>query len=99
MSLILKRPARHESLEMAVGVGTGAEIFPAKVHPEVDFPLGLDPSLEMLNVCRERIKNAGLKNRCEFVGYWHIQDLTRKDDFDAALSILVAHFVKREESC
>lgn len=81
---------------LCVGVGTGAEIFSlAEANPEWTF-VGLDPSLDMLNVCKERIKKAGLENRCEFV-HGYIQDLPKTKEFDAALSILVAHFVKKEE--
>lgn len=50
----------------------------------------------MLNVCRERLENAGVAARCEFVhGYVH--DLPKQPNFDAVLSILVAHFVKRDD--
>ncbi len=81
---------------LCVGVGTGAEIFSlAQVFPEWTF-VGLDPSLNMLNVCRERIKAAGLGNRCDFVhGYVH--ELPRQEPFDAVLSVLVAHFIRRED--
>lgn len=50
----------------------------------------------MLDVCRERLSNAGVLNRCELMhGYVH--DVPVGENFDAALSILVAHFVKRED--
>lgn len=85
-----------QSRILCVGVGTGAEILSlARTFPQWRF-VGLDPSLEMLNVCRERIQEAGLAERCEFV-HGYIQDLSGPADFDAALSMLVAHFVKREE--
>ncbi len=93
--LMLQRlPARSRVL--CVGVGTGAEVFSlAKAFPEWTF-LGLDPSAEMLAVCGERLKEAGLKERCELVqGY--VQDLPAGENFDAAVSVLVGHFVKREE--
>lgn len=93
--LVLKNlPVRSRIL--CVGVGTGAEILSlSKEFPEWTF-VGLDPSAPMLEVCRERLQNAGVADRCELV-HGYIQDLPRGEDFDAALSILVAHFVKREE--
>lgn len=81
---------------LCVGAGTGADIVAlARTFPGWSF-VGLEPSLNMLDVCRERIKAAGLENRCELV-HGYIQDLPRKEPFDAVLSVLVAHFVRREE--
>ena len=93
--LVLQRlPARSRVL--CVGVGTGAEVFPlAKAFPQWTF-LGLDPSAEMLEVFKERLKQAGMLERCELVqGY--VQDLPTGEGFDAAVSVLVGHFVKHEE--
>jgi tRNA (cmo5U34)-methyltransferase len=87
-------PARTRIL--CIGVGTGAEILPlAQAFPEWTF-LGLDPSAEMLEVCAERLKTAGVLERCELV-HGYVQDAPAGEHFDAALSILVGHFVKREE--
>jgi tRNA (cmo5U34)-methyltransferase len=93
--LVLPRlPARSRIL--CAGVGTGAEVLSlGQAFPEWTF-LGLDPSAAMLAVCGERLKQAGMAGRCELVrGY--IQDLPAGESFDAALSVLVGHFVKREE--
>ena len=81
---------------LCVGVGTGAEVLSlASLFPEWTF-VGLDPSAEMLEVCAERLKNAGVLPRCELLhGYVH--DAPAGESFDAALSILVGHFVNREE--
>lgn len=81
---------------LCVGVGTGAEVFSlAKAFPEWTF-LGLDPSAEMLEVCGERLEAAGMRGRCELV-HGYVQDLPPGGNFDAAVSVLVGHFVKREE--
>lgn len=93
--LILKDlPPRARIL--CVGVGTGAEILSLSgEYPGWSF-VGVDPSAAMLEVGRERLEKAGIANRCEYIhGYVH--DLPAGENFDAALSILVGHFVKREE--
>lgn len=81
---------------LCVGVGTGTEILSlSKSFPEWTF-VGVDPSIGMLNVCRERLSNAGVLSRCELIhGYVH--DVPKGENFDAALSILVAHFLKIED--
>lgn len=81
---------------LCVGVGTGAEILSlAQAFPEWTF-VGVDPAQGMLDVCRERLAEAGILSRCELVhGYVH--ELPLREDFDIAVSVLVAHFVKRDD--
>lgn len=81
---------------LSAGAGTGADILPlAEAFPGWTF-VAVEPSLSMLNVCRARMKAAGLEHRCEFVhGFAH--DLPASAEFDGAVALLVAHFVKREE--
>lgn len=81
---------------LCVGVGTGAEILSlSKAFPDWTF-VGVDPSIGMLDVCRERLSKAGILNRCELI-HGYVDDVPTGENFDAALSILVGHFVKREE--
>jgi tRNA (cmo5U34)-methyltransferase len=87
-------PARARIL--CVGVGTGAEILSlAKARPEWTF-VGVDPSKEMLDVCRSRLAQEGVGDRCELI-HGYVQDAPEGAAFDAVLSILVAHFIPRAE--
>lgn len=81
---------------LCIGVGTGAEILSlAQSFPGWTF-VGVDPADGMLDVCREKLSEAGVLGRCELIhGYVH--DVEAKANFDAVLSVLVAHFVKRDE--
>ena len=81
---------------LCVGVGTGAEILSlAKARPDWTF-VGVDPSKEMLEVCRSRLAHEGLSERCELI-HGYVQDAPEGAAFDAVLSILVAHFIPRVE--
>lgn len=81
---------------LCVGVGTGAEILSlAAAYPSWSF-VGVDPSASMLAVCQQRLTEAGIMERCALIeGYVH--DVPAAEDFDAVLSILVAHFVARQD--
>tara|TARA_B100002003_G_scaffold212114_1_gene208973 strand:+ start:33 stop:719 length:687 start_codon:yes stop_codon:yes gene_type:complete len=80
---------------LSVGTGTGAEILAlARARPGWRF-VGVDPSAEMLEVCAERLRAAGLEDRCTLV-HGHVEDAP-EGPFDVALAMLVAHFVPQAE--
>lgn len=81
---------------LCVGAGTGAEILSlAEARPGWTF-VGVDPSREMLEVCRARLAQEGASDRCELI-HGYVQDTPEAPAFDAVLSILVAHFIARAE--
>lgn len=80
---------------LCVGIGTGADILAlSEAQPGWSF-VGVDPSQDMLEVCRAKLEANGLADRCSFV-HGYVQDVDA-DEFDAAVSFLVAHFVPRDE--
>ena len=81
---------------LCVGAGTGAEILSlARNNPGWRF-VAVDPSAEMLEVCRKKLIEEELLDRCDLI-HGYVTDAPSGPGFHAALSILVAHFVPREE--
>lgn len=80
---------------LCVGVGTGAEILSLAEAREGWSFVGVDPSAEMLEVGRDRLARAGVLDRCELIR----GDIRQapEAEFDAVLSLLVAHFIPRGE--
>lgn len=77
---------------LCVGAGTGLEIlYLAGIAPGWTFT-AVDPSGDMLAVCRTRLAEAGLTDRCQvFQGY--IDEFGQETRYDAATSILASHFI------
>ncbi len=81
---------------LCIGVGTGAEVLTlAKAFPAWTF-VGVDPSAPMLEVCRQRLADAGISDRCQLI-HGYVRDVPGGENFDAALGVIVGHFVPRAE--
>ncbi|WP_151795646.1 class I SAM-dependent methyltransferase [Acinetobacter soli] len=81
---------------LIVGCGTGYELeYLLNKHPDWTFT-ALDPSLAMLEMAETRVKHMGKSAQVQFVHGDH-STLTEAAVFDAALCILVAHFIADEQ--
>lgn len=82
---------------LIVGCGTGHELIAlAQVFPNWQFT-AIDPAQHMIEKIEERLKNINLVNKISLIcgDTTILSDL--KIQFDAALSILVAHFVENKQ--
>lgn len=94
INLVLHELTEEASI-LCVGVGTGTEIIKlAQWHPHWRF-VGVDPSADMLNVCRLQLEEHGLSHRVAlFHGY--LTELPGADKFNAVLCLLVSQFIKAD---
>jgi len=77
---------------LIVGCGTGYELeYLLKRHPNWKFT-AVDPSLTMLQKAQEQVELLGKSSQVTFV-HGETSALPLENCFDAALSILVAHFI------
>lgn len=82
---------------LCIGVGTGEEInYLARRFPQWTFA-AVDPSVAMLDVCRNKAEKGGFVSRCYFhEGY--LESLPIQDAFDAATCFLVSQFILEQEA-
>lgn len=80
---------------LIVGCGTGYELsYLLEQHPDWTFT-AIDPSAAMLKQASKNLNSID-RQRVQFIQST-IQDLNQPDTFDAALAILVAHFIPNSE--
>jgi tRNA (cmo5U34)-methyltransferase len=93
---LLLRGLAENARVLCVGVGTGTEIVRlAHQHPGWRFT-GVDPSPDMLAVCAEKLEREGLSDRCTLIE-GHVIDVAEREKYDAALCLLVAHFIQHPQ--
>lgn len=77
---------------LIVGCGTGYELsYLLQQHPNWTFT-AIDPSAAMLEQARKHLASTGAEQRVQFI-QCTTQELDQQNTFDAALAILVAHFI------
>ena len=81
---------------LVVGAGTGAELFfLARRYPRWQFT-AVEPSEDMLEVCREKVEDEGLSDRCRLhLGY--VDELPTEAVYHGATSLLVSQFLMKIE--
>jgi tRNA (cmo5U34)-methyltransferase len=89
---ILQSVLKPNSHILIVGCGTGYELeYLLKRHPNWKFT-AVDPSLTMLQKAQEQVELLGKSSQVTF-RHGETSALPLENCFDAALSILVAHFI------
>ena len=89
---ILQSVLKPNAHILIVGCGTGYELeYLLKRHPNWKFT-AVDPSLTMLQKAQEQVEILGKATQVTFV-HGETSALPLESCFDAALSILVAHFI------
>ena len=80
---------------LVVGCGTGYEIqYLAQKHPNWQFT-AVDPSHVMLCKAKQHLEKQGVLDRIRFI-HGDTKSMGAEQNFDAVLSILVAHFIPLE---
>ncbi len=85
-----------EAKILVAGAGTGKEIINSSRNNPLWSFTGFDPAEPMLAIARQKIAAASLENKISLI-HGVIDDVT-ENDFDAATSILVMHFLPDDGS-
>lgn len=91
MNIVGKETGGHGNV-LVVGAGTGTDsVNLCRSHPGLSVT-GCDPSAHMLALARQKIVKEGLKDRLRLIE-GTVEDLPDTPVFDAAMMILVMHFI------
>lgn len=93
LSSMLETKLGPEAHLLIVGAGTGTEIINmGRAQPDWHFT-AVDPSADMLTHCRQRMSEAGLDGRVDYVCE-RVEDLSVDRLFDGATAVFVSHFLQ-----
>ncbi|MGB3364667.1 MAG: class I SAM-dependent methyltransferase [Thermodesulfobacteriota bacterium] len=92
---ILKSSLPQEAYVLVGGSGTGKEAIGYAVENPGWKITGFDIAEEMVKKASSKIEQSGLENRIEII-HGGVGDILQ-EDFDGATSLLVAHFIPKEE--
>ena len=82
---------------LCVGLGTGTELVEmAKFHANWRFT-AVEPATAMLDVCRARVIELGLSERCTF-HEGRLDSLPESQAFDGATCLMVSHGIKERDA-
>ncbi len=88
---LLKAGLNKDARILVAGAGTGKEIIEySEMNPHWHFT-GFDPAESMLSIARQKVAAASLLNKISLIH--GLVDDVKENNFDAATSILVMHFL------
>ncbi len=77
---------------LCIGAGTGKEMLHlADAHPGWHFT-GVDPSPDMLRICGEKLRQAGISARCTLIN-GVIDDVPAGENYHVVICMMVTHFI------
>lgn len=91
--VLLKTALSENAHILVVGAGTGMDILTCGANQTGWRFTAVEPSAEMLEICRENIFRAKMDERVTFFG-GYVEELPVDNLFDAATSVYVSHFIR-----
>lgn len=92
IGVVLKNLPRDATI-LCVGVGTGAEIISLATHNPGWRFTAIEPSQNMLDVCRANLEKNDLLARTQLV-HGYLSVISSEEKFDAVICLFVTQFVK-----